>query len=143
MAAPCELASFSLSKRSRVLVILCAWLDSGLYPGAKWDIMNIEYWRARLLPLWSTDSPYLRPMQEYPVPTDHDETIVVICNRTGTERGMPMFVRRPTFNAFLVVPGTTFGGCSLVARCSRARGEFDIVGLVDKSFEGFVSWVVE
>jgi protein N-terminal amidase len=93
--APCELASFALSRRSRVLVLLCAWLDSDQHPDdVKWDLTTVVYWRQRLLPLWSTDSPDLRPMPEYLAPSDHDETIVVICNRIGTERGMPV-VRPP------------------------------------------------
>lgn len=85
--APCELASFALSNRSRLLVIPCAWLESGENPGTKWDLSTIQFWLSRLLPLWSSDSLDLRPMREYPAPDDHDETIVVICNRTGTERG--------------------------------------------------------
>ena len=98
--APCELASFALSNQSRVLVLLCAWLDSGESPGTKWDMPTIQFWLERLLPLWSTDSPDLRPIEEYPVAADHDETIVVICNRTGTERGMLLFdnIERANFS---------------------------------------------
>jgi hypothetical protein len=139
--APCELASFALSKRSRILVILCAWLDSGAQPDGKWDLSTIEFWRERLLPLWSTDSPELRPMHAYPVPSDHDQTVVVICNRTGSERGTPVI--STTSHPLTVGTGSTFMGCSLVARCSRTQGTFDIVGILDKTFEGFASWVVE
>ncbi|PVF99567.1 hypothetical protein CPB86DRAFT_783699 [Serendipita vermifera] len=59
------------------------------------------------------------------VPDDHDETIVVICNRTGLERG------------------SLFCGCSLVLRCSRSKEKWEIIGLVDKLFEGMASWIVE
>ncbi|CCA71392.1 hypothetical protein PIIN_05330 [Serendipita indica DSM 11827] len=88
-------------------------------------LTTIQYWIARLLPLWSKDSDALRPMDEYPASDEHDETIVVICNRTGLERG------------------SLFAGCSMVVRCSRSRGTWDIVGLVDSQFEGFRSWVIE
>ncbi|KIM28328.1 hypothetical protein M408DRAFT_139999 [Serendipita vermifera MAFF 305830] len=125
LPAPCELASFALSNRSRVLVLLCAWLDSGQHPDTKWDLTTIQYWLGRLLPLWSTESEDLSPMNEYPVPDDHDETIVIICNRTGNERG------------------SIFAGCSMAVKCSRARGEWDIVGLVDKNFEGLATWSIE
>lgn len=123
--APCELASFALSRRSRVLVLLCAWLRSEEDGNSPFSLTTIQYWIARLLPLWSKDSDALRPMDEYPASDEHDETIVVICNRTGLERG------------------SLFAGCSMVVRCSRSRGTWDIVGLVDSQFEGFRSWVIE
>jgi protein N-terminal amidase len=90
--APCELASFALSNRSQILVILCAWLDSKEDPRSAWDTTTIQFWIERLLPLWSKSSPDLRPMNGMEVPDDHDETIVVICNRSGLERGKMILV---------------------------------------------------
>lgn len=94
--APCELTSFALSHKSRVLVLLCAWLESDVEhrgtengPSSNWCMTTIQYWISRSLPLWSTTSPELRQAggAEVPTPEEHDETIVVICNRNGSERG--------------------------------------------------------
>ncbi|KAG9057399.1 Carbon-nitrogen hydrolase [Serendipita sp. 407] len=125
LPAPCELASFALSKRSRVLVLLCAWLANEEDLQLRWCLSNIEFWIQRTLPLWSKDSPDLVSMSEYPAPDDHDETILVVCNRTGTERG------------------TKFAGSSIVVRCSRSQGKYDIIGLLETEFEGFRSWTIE
>jgi hypothetical protein len=97
------------------LVLLCAWLESvpdeptettentenigkdsaesqtqkQAQSEPQWCIGTVEHWIARLLPLWSTTSSELKPIQgvNVPSPEEHDETIVVICNRTGVERG--------------------------------------------------------
>jgi protein N-terminal amidase len=142
--APCELASFALANRSRVLVIICAWLQSEGDPNSPWCLTTINYWLARLLPLWNKDSPDLIPIDDYPAPEDHDETIVVLCNRTGLERGTPLIAsidcQAPYHPEYV---GSQFAGCSMVIKCSRKWGKWDVVGLVNKSFEGLLSLTVE
>ncbi|PVF91156.1 carbon-nitrogen hydrolase [Serendipita vermifera] len=101
--------------QSHVLVILCAWLDSKENSHSAWDMTTIQFWIERLLPLWSKTSPDLRHIEGMEASDDHDETIVVICNCTGLERG------------------SLFCGCSLLLGCSR----------VDKVFEGTAFWIVE
>jgi protein N-terminal amidase len=33
----CELAEFAIQKNARILVVLCAWLNSGASPDSQWD----------------------------------------------------------------------------------------------------------
>ena len=97
----CELAEFAIEKNARILVVLCAWLNSGTSPDSQWDTENINYWAERVRPLWewpvksdnhagsSLHQLALGPgtTRETPDAVESRETIVVICNRTGIERG--------------------------------------------------------
>jgi protein N-terminal amidase len=74
---PYELASFAIDNDTRLLVILCAWLDSKEHTEDQWDRQTVDYWLARLLPLWR----HIDDQQ-----TEKD-TIVAICNRTGADGG--------------------------------------------------------
>jgi len=96
-----ELAEFAIQKNARILVVLCAWLNSGDSPDSQWDMVNIGYWAERVRPLWerpgtSVDHAGASPhglaldqgtTSETPEVVEGRETIVVICNRTGIERG--------------------------------------------------------
>jgi len=75
---PYELASFAMDQNTELLIILCAWLDSEKSPGERWDISTANYWVARLYPLWKG-----RKDQK-----NNKETVVVLCNRSGSEGGM-------------------------------------------------------
>jgi protein N-terminal amidase len=87
----CELAEFAIQKNARMLVVLCAWLHSGHSPDSHWDMENIDYWVTRVRPLWErpgTSVNHARPDTRKPSEAAEDrETVVVICNRTGIERG--------------------------------------------------------
>jgi len=94
----CELAEFAKQKNARILVVLCAWLHSGDSPDSQWDMTNINYWVARVKPLWKRQetsvnnegtSPLLGPgtTSETSGAVEDRETIVVICNRIGIEQG--------------------------------------------------------
>ena len=50
---PYELADFCLERRANVLVLLNAWLDSGRDPHEPKDRQTLNYWAARLEPLWA------------------------------------------------------------------------------------------
>ncbi|KAG9077907.1 Carbon-nitrogen hydrolase, partial [Ceratobasidium sp. 370] len=80
---PYELADFCIENGVQTLVLLCAWLDSGRSGDTPFDGSTASYWIARLRPLWHSGT---------------DKYTVVICNRTGTERG------------------STFAGTSVVLR---------------------------
>ena len=86
---PYEIADHAAANRSNILVLLNAWLDSGIVEedeteeeGSDWSTLN--FWASRLRPLWVNAS--TRPDIE----TGH-ETVVVVCNRSGTENGEPRF----------------------------------------------------
>ncbi|CAE6449460.1 unnamed protein product [Rhizoctonia solani] len=70
---PYELADYCIERSVQTLILLCAWLDSGVSPeDTQFDAQTVSYWIARLRPLWHSGS---------------DKYTVIICNRTGTERG--------------------------------------------------------
>ncbi|KNZ73145.1 Protein N-terminal amidase, partial [Termitomyces sp. J132] len=94
---PYELADYCVRNKSRLLVLLDAWLDSDSDDGEdeedagdgasdnepNWH--TLRYWAARLQPLWGRD--WRRPGSNETLLPPH-ETIVVVCNRTGTENGV-------------------------------------------------------
>ena len=88
---PYELADYCRSStgkpRTKVLVLLNAWLDSHSVPTSKWDTEVLNYWAARLRPLWdlehSGDGRTSDAEEEVT-----KETIVIICNRCGSDGGM-------------------------------------------------------
>ncbi|KAH7337094.1 carbon-nitrogen hydrolase [Rhizoctonia solani] len=70
---PYELADYCIEHNVQTLILLCAWLDSGVSPeDTQFDAQTVSYWIARLRPLWYSGS---------------DKYTVIISNRTGTERG--------------------------------------------------------
>ncbi|CAE6465420.1 unnamed protein product [Rhizoctonia solani] len=70
---PYELADYCIERGVQTLILLCAWLDSRASPeDTQFDAQTVSYWIARLRPLWHSGS---------------DKYTVIICNRTGTERG--------------------------------------------------------
>jgi protein N-terminal amidase len=84
---PYELADHCLRTDSRVLLLLNAWLDSRTEPDDEQDWQTLNYWAARLGPLWTA-----RGVGEHErTGTDHSEgadgTVVVVCNRSGEEDG--------------------------------------------------------
>jgi protein N-terminal amidase len=94
----CELAEFTVQKNARILVVLCAWLHSGDSPDSQWDMVNIDFWTERVRPLWerpdisvnhARTSLHVGPgkTRETLEAVEDRETIVVISNRTGIERG--------------------------------------------------------
>jgi protein N-terminal amidase len=96
---PYELADYCLSKRTNVLILLDAWLDSGNEPDDTHDWHTLKYWSARLRPLWKSDEDALvdsddGDQQETAQDAPGDEMIVIACNRCGEEKGMPVSLDR-------------------------------------------------
>lgn len=101
LKGPYELADFALKKKANVLILLNAWIDSGVEPEEAKDWSTLNYWAARLRPLWakieepeddgdSSGSDSDSEPHERPVARDSTlghETTVVICNRAGKENG--------------------------------------------------------
>ena len=64
-------------------------MDSGMEESQPKDWITLNYWSARLRPLWVAPSPEGSPYNPSPntnMNTGH-ETFVVICNRSGEENG--------------------------------------------------------
>lgn len=90
---PYEIADYCISQKSNLLILLDAWLDSDKSSADEYDWQNVNYWAARLRPLWvdksleggfseSEESGYGRDASK------DEETLVAVCNRFGEELGM-------------------------------------------------------
>ena len=90
---PYEIADHCLATKSRLLILLNSWLDSENDPDAKQDWHTLNYWAARLRPLWQRNEAECSGEDEEEFADDDEdegdgeETIVVVCNRTGQENG--------------------------------------------------------
>lgn len=88
---PYEIAQHCLDKKANVLVLLNAWLDSCREFDDPKDWSTLNFWAARLRPLWARSEDIEDEGDEEEPPQnngiDSRETIVIICNRSGTENG--------------------------------------------------------
>ena len=88
---PYEIADHCISTKSNLLILLNAWLDSQKELDETHDWSTLKYWAARTRPLWSNsdssedDCNQNESNSSEDPPTD--ETLVLICNRTGHENG--------------------------------------------------------
>ncbi|OJT15162.1 Protein N-terminal amidase [Trametes pubescens] len=133
---PYEIAEYCVAQRTRVLVLLNAWLDSKEAPEEEKDWRTINYWALRLRPLWAKAI-----AEGWPDSDDEDqqsddshsageeagrqpgeELLVVICNRTGTENGV------------------TFAGSSSLFSMSRNSGRPRLVRALGRHQEAAVVW---
>lgn len=93
---PYELADYCLLKKTRLLILLNAWIDSGEDMENEHDWGTLNFWATRLRPLWakskSTDdsSVDLARTRGDSHSREADEIIVIICNRSGEENGTMM-----------------------------------------------------
>ena len=72
------MADYCIAQDIDLLILPCAWCDSEQDPGNQWDLSTIDYWSRRLGPLWEETSDGAG---------EGKSTTVVVCNRTGFERG--------------------------------------------------------
>lgn len=89
---PYEIADHCISTKSNILILLNAWLDSKEEPNETHDWSTLNYWALRTRPLWSNRSDSDSSSSEEGQDTStsdppSNETLVIICNRTGHENG--------------------------------------------------------
>ncbi|TFK33047.1 carbon-nitrogen hydrolase [Crucibulum laeve] len=127
---PYEIADYCICKKTNVLVLLNAWLDSGKETDEEHDWSVLNYWAARLRPLWNsesesdTDSADVENIAE-DLAVSHvpgEETIVVICNRTGSENEK------------------TFAGSSAVFSMHKGSGRPKLLDMMSRTEEGIRVW---
>ncbi|KAJ7741349.1 carbon-nitrogen hydrolase [Mycena metata] len=106
---PYEVADHCLIEKTNVLVLLNAWLDSGEQTEDDYDMHTLDYWADRLRPLWLPSSP---PSQE---------TLVVVCNRGGAEKGKKF---AGSSGAFRMLQGR---GKSGILRAALGREDEDVL----------------
>ncbi|KXN82788.1 Protein N-terminal amidase, partial [Leucoagaricus sp. SymC.cos] len=119
---PYELADYCHGQNTDVLVLLNAWLDPDSEPDDEPSWSTLQYWAARLRPLWHRMSE-----NDDKVHMSHGEktTTVVICNRSGEENGV------------------TYAGSSALFQMSRAHGKPKLMGMMSKEEEGIRVWTVQ
>jgi protein N-terminal amidase len=137
---PYELASYALHQKTRLLILANNWLlsEQPKAPGddGKHDWNTLEYWAARLRPLWARGEGGGEEEKG-------EETIVVVCNRSGVENGESL----PHSFSFLHVdgaysdhPGITFAGTSCIFSMSRNSGRPKLLDMMGKEEEGVRVW---
>lgn len=95
---PYEVANHCLKTHSNILIMLNAWLDTKEDEENDCDWLTVNYWAARLRPLWvktvdsgssnsSDDAEESSSEDTVRTADDGVETLVVICNRSGEENG--------------------------------------------------------
>lgn len=119
---PYEVADHCVRTKTNVLLLLNSWL---LSPQAStpvedddndWD--TLEYWAARLRPLWVED-----PGRDLSL--EPRETVVVVCNRSGEENGK------------------SFAGTSALFRLTKGSGRPVLLDMMTKGEEAVKVWNVK
>ncbi|KAI9058223.1 carbon-nitrogen hydrolase [Trametes sanguinea] len=148
VSGPYEVAEYCIQQRTRVLVLLNAWLDSrtgkdgkglvahpedGEDADEETDWRTIEYWAMRLRPLWAKvvqegkeldgrDASEQAQAQDGDGRNPDEELLVVICNRSGTENGI------------------TFAGSSALFSLTRNSGRPRLLRVMKRRQEGLEVW---
>ncbi|KDR82967.1 hypothetical protein GALMADRAFT_151975 [Galerina marginata CBS 339.88] len=125
---PYEIADYCISKKANVLVLLNAWLDSGAETDEDYDWQTLNYWAARTRPLWTDgkdqpDSPI--EDEKHDATQQGDETIVIVCNRSGEENGK------------------TFAGSSAIFSMRQDSGHPKLLDMLERREEGVRIWNIK
>lgn len=97
ISGPYEVADYCIAKRTNVLVLLNAWLDSASSEDRVVDLDTMSYWAERLRPLWeekeeAEEGDDNNDNDEESVISEDKETIVIVCNRCGSENGQSIIL---------------------------------------------------
>jgi len=122
LRSPYEIAGHCLSNKANVLVLLNAWLDSTEDQKKAHDLSTLNYWSARLRPLWANED-VNEKSDDTLSPSNNSEhgrqkTIVVICNRSGKENGK------------------TFAGTSAIFSMVTGSGRPNLLAKMERKEEG-------
>jgi len=151
---PYELADHCQKTESGLLILLNAWLDSEEVMDMEEDISTMNYWATRLRPLWyrmpvGNNGEDGEPEVAEPQNISEDpETIVVICNRSGTENGesIPYTCTQGLENAIAergliaFTVGATFAGSSSLFRLRQNSGRPLLLENMSRRQEGVCLW---
>lgn len=144
---PYEIAEYCIEKKATVLVLLNAWLDSlrDVHDPIDWSTMN--YWAARLRPLWARagDSEKEEYESDESVSESEDpvlghETIVIVCNRSGQEDGTRRRCHYGTIGTDLFSPGKYFAGTSTMFSMRRGSGRPQLLHHMGRNTEAMRIW---
>ncbi|KAL1742339.1 carbon-nitrogen hydrolase [Schizophyllum fasciatum] len=121
---PYEIAEHARAHRSHLLVLLNNWLDSGEEPEEATDWHTLNFWAARLRPLWQKENGMDTVGDGNSDAEEGQRTVVVICNRTGTENGK------------------TFAGTSSLFDMRRGSGKPKLLDALSRTEEAVRIWNV-
>ncbi|KAJ3747598.1 carbon-nitrogen hydrolase [Lentinula detonsa] len=124
---PYEIANYALTQNADILVLLNAWLDSAKEESEDMDWHTLNYWAARLRPLWAngngnTNSAAENMQEEDVESVNGKEMIVVVCNRTGEEKGK------------------IFAGSSAIYSMRQGLGRPKLLDMMGRKEEGVRVW---
>ena len=81
---PYEIADYCRVNGTDLLILLNAWLDSGIDEDTAEDWHTLNYWASRLRPLWSHVGD---DVNQPPAIIEPRRTVAIVCNRCGEENG--------------------------------------------------------
>jgi protein N-terminal amidase len=150
---PFEVADHCLKTGSGLLILLNAWLDSEEEKDTEEDISTMNYWATLLKPLWYNrmGNDGEESDAEPRIISEDSETIVVICNRSGTENGehfrdislLPNVSRVNVLSENVVGwlrLGATFAGSSSLFHLRQNAGHPFLLENMSRRQEGVCVW---
>ncbi|KAF9262995.1 carbon-nitrogen hydrolase [Marasmius fiardii PR-910] len=122
---PYELATYTQSQDSNVLILLNCWLDSGKQEEEECDWSTLNFWAMRLRPLWASKSDSEgEDAQSTESNGEGKQTVVIVCNRVGEENGK------------------TFAGSSAIFNMHKGSGRPKILDMMGRRQEEARIWSV-
>ncbi|KAF8895593.1 carbon-nitrogen hydrolase [Infundibulicybe gibba] len=141
MEGPYELGDYCLVKKTNILVMLNAWLDSGKEVEEESDWQTLNYWAARLNPMWEADRRGNSDSGHQVVVDDDDngkETVIIVCNRSGEENGMIGTIESGSPSHATI--GKTFAGSSAIYSMQQGSGRPKLLDMFTRKAEGVRIW---
>ena len=142
---PYEIAQHCIDKKVNVLLLLNAWLDSGREPDDAKDWSTLNFWAARLRPLWARSEEIEEGDEDESTADDYSdgkETIVIVSNRCGSENGEDTIADYPCVRADGIAIGQTFAGTSAIFSLRRGSGRPKLLHSMDRSTQTVEIWHV-
>ncbi|TFY71073.1 hypothetical protein EVG20_g1941 [Dentipellis fragilis] len=122
---PYEVADHCIATETNLLIMLNAWLDSEEDGDSDEDWRTLNYWAARLRPLWVSEDDGEPSEDRRRLSTAAGKRVVaVMCNRWGDENGK------------------TFAGSSAVFDLRRGFGRPVLLQVMGRRQEGVEIWTV-
>ena len=131
---PYELASYCVAENSNLLILLNAWLESPEDIGKDYAWGTVNFWAARLRPLWEKRGGSSAD--------DRRGMNVVICNRTGEENGGSFGSALCGGTGVMRYLGIKFCGSSCSFQMNNSFGKPRMKHLMGKDEEGISVWAV-
>lgn len=134
LEGPYEIASYCVAENSNLLILLNAWLESPDDIGEDYAWETLNFWAARLRPLWEK--------RRGSSANDRREMSVVVCNRTGKENGESFGLALCDGTGVVRYLGRKFCGSSCSFQMNNSFGKPKLKNVMGKDEEGISLWTV-